>query len=235
MCQCGRLLKDVDFDQPRARAATETDPEDTSLKVHGSACKLPHFYGSNTLPHHDSFFFVLYFLSVVFELLSELRFGDRLDLGTLDQGGIESWSYPEFLFLFSASLQSCRRFTAFIVRFFSQLLQFARVVSLKPSIFLTTAPRPSRPGLLLPRHPRRWTAYDSQQAHDAREVKRRETDGAMAAARHRNDSTNGWIVQKFGGTSVGKFPDSVRVALMDGWLPPSMNEESSIINWRAES
>lgn len=24
-----------------------------------------------------------------------------------------------------------------------------------------------------------------------------------------NDSPNGWIVQKFGGTSVGKFPDRI--------------------------
>lgn len=26
---------------------------------------------------------------------------------------------------------------------------------------------------------------------------------------HRNSSSNGWVVQKFGGTSVGKFPDKV--------------------------
>lgn len=25
----------------------------------------------------------------------------------------------------------------------------------------------------------------------------------------RNESSNGWIVQKFGGTSVGKFPDKI--------------------------
>lgn len=25
----------------------------------------------------------------------------------------------------------------------------------------------------------------------------------------RNESPNGWIVQKFGGTSVGKFPDKI--------------------------
>jgi hypothetical protein len=26
----------------------------------------------------------------------------------------------------------------------------------------------------------------------------------------KNDSPNGWVVQKFGGTSIGKFPDKVR-------------------------
>lgn len=25
----------------------------------------------------------------------------------------------------------------------------------------------------------------------------------------RNESPNGWIIQKFGGTSVGKFPDKI--------------------------
>lgn len=29
----------------------------------------------------------------------------------------------------------------------------------------------------------------------------------------RNDSPNGWVVQKFGGTSVGKFPVKVRIHL----------------------
>ncbi|KAI0380778.1 aspartate kinase [Hypomontagnella monticulosa] len=32
---------------------------------------------------------------------------------------------------------------------------------------------------------------------------------AMDAIPHRNTSTEGWIVQKFGGTSVGKFPDII--------------------------
>lgn len=27
----------------------------------------------------------------------------------------------------------------------------------------------------------------------------------------RNDCPNGWVVQKFGGTSVGKFPEKVRL------------------------
>lgn len=29
----------------------------------------------------------------------------------------------------------------------------------------------------------------------------------------KNDSPNGWVVQKFGGTSIGKFPDKVRPQL----------------------
>lgn len=28
-----------------------------------------------------------------------------------------------------------------------------------------------------------------------------------------NTSSNGWVVQKFGGTSVGKFPDKVFLSL----------------------
>lgn len=32
----------------------------------------------------------------------------------------------------------------------------------------------------------------------------------MTVALSKNVSSNGWIVQKFGGTSVGKFPDNVR-------------------------
>ncbi|KAI1497580.1 aspartate kinase [Biscogniauxia marginata] len=31
----------------------------------------------------------------------------------------------------------------------------------------------------------------------------------MEPISHRNDSDNGWIVQKFGGTSIGKFPDNI--------------------------
>jgi aspartate kinase len=31
----------------------------------------------------------------------------------------------------------------------------------------------------------------------------------MIDQRLRNESPNGWIVQKFGGTSVGKFPDKI--------------------------
>jgi hypothetical protein len=31
----------------------------------------------------------------------------------------------------------------------------------------------------------------------------------MARALLKNASSNGWIVQKFGGTSVGKFPDKI--------------------------
>ncbi len=33
----------------------------------------------------------------------------------------------------------------------------------------------------------------------------------MAKQSLRNVGGDGWIVQKFGGTSVGKFPDKVRV------------------------
>lgn len=33
----------------------------------------------------------------------------------------------------------------------------------------------------------------------------------------KNDSPNGWVVQKFGGTSIGKFPDKVRTQF--GFLP----------------
>jgi len=31
----------------------------------------------------------------------------------------------------------------------------------------------------------------------------------MAGVLLKNESSNGWIVQKFGGTSVGKFPDKI--------------------------
>ncbi|KAF2992876.1 Aspartokinase, partial [Neopestalotiopsis sp. 37M] len=30
-----------------------------------------------------------------------------------------------------------------------------------------------------------------------------------ASVLHGNTSENGWVVQKFGGTSVGKFPDKI--------------------------
>ena len=31
----------------------------------------------------------------------------------------------------------------------------------------------------------------------------------MAETLAKNSSSNGWVVQKFGGTSVGKFPDKI--------------------------
>lgn len=36
----------------------------------------------------------------------------------------------------------------------------------------------------------------------------------MGTSTYNNTSEKGWIVQKFGGTSVGKFPDKVRASLL---------------------
>lgn len=40
----------------------------------------------------------------------------------------------------------------------------------------------------------------------------------MAWSTMKNNSENGWVVQKFGGTSVGKFPDKIAEDIVQPYL-----------------
>lgn len=42
--------------------------------------------------------------------------------------------------------------------------------------------------------------------------------GRMARSTMKNNSENGWVVQKFGGTSVGKFPDKIAEDIVQPYL-----------------